>query len=80
MGAFTTSNLGTGSGSAQTTSWTLTVGGTGSSSAQTTSWSSVQLTTTTDFDFVGNKWEEAGPLLLGGGYWESSELNWVDFD
>ena len=52
MGAFTTTNLGTGSGSAQTTSWTLTVGGTGSSSAQTPSRNSVQLTTTTNFGFV----------------------------
>ena len=52
MGAFTTVNLGTGSSSSQSTSWTLTVAGTGSSSAQTTSWSSVQLTTTTDFGFV----------------------------
>tara|TARA_R100001594_G_scaffold19940_6_gene38759 strand:- start:52 stop:294 length:243 start_codon:yes stop_codon:yes gene_type:complete len=80
MGAFTTVNLGTGSSSAQSTSWTLTVAGTGSSSAQTTSWSSVQLTTTTDFDFVGNKWEEAGPLLKGAGYWESSQINWEDFE
>ena len=54
--------------------------GTTEAVAQTTSWSSVQLTTTTNFGFVGNKWEEAGPLLLGGGYWESSEINWEDFD
>ena len=37
-------------------------------------------TTSTDFDLVGNEWDEAAELL-GGGSWDAMiQLNWEDLD
>ena len=45
-----------------------------------TTFTEVGLTASTDFDLVGNEWDEAAELL-GGGTWDAMlQFNWEDLE